>query len=85
MATMTTNVETYFIDGCGRCSLMATPECKVNFWRDELKQLRSIILECGLVEHCKWGMPTYTFNGTNVLMIAAFKDYCCISFFKAHY
>lgn len=79
---MTTDVETYFTDGCGRCSLGGTPACKVNFWREEMKMLRAIILECGLVEESKWGMPTYTFQNANVLMLAAFKEYCTISFFK---
>ncbi len=79
---MTTNVETYFIEGCGRCALGGTPKCKVNFWREEMKHLRRIILNCGLTEESKWGMPTYSFQKNNILMLAAFKDYCFISFFK---
>jgi uncharacterized protein YdeI (YjbR/CyaY-like superfamily) len=27
-------------------------------------------------------MPCYTLNGKNILMLAAFKDYCSLSFFK---
>jgi uncharacterized protein YdeI (YjbR/CyaY-like superfamily) len=79
---MTKNVETYFIDGCGRCALGGTPKCKVHNWDEEIKQLRRIILNCELSEESKWGMPTYTFQKNNILMLAAFKEYCCISFFK---
>lgn len=79
---MNSKVDQYLIDGCGRCALGGTPECKVHKWNQELVFLRSIILECDLVEEVKWSQPTYTYNGKNVLMMAAFKDCCFISFFK---
>lgn len=79
---MTTNVEIYFSEGCGRCSLGGTPECKVHTWQQELIALRRIVLECGLDEECKWGVPCYTFQGKNILMVSALKDSCIISFFK---
>lgn len=75
-------VDNYLIDGCGRCKLYATPQCKVNNWKTELNVLRDIILGCGLTEELKWSMPCYTFENKNVLILAAFKDYCSISFFK---
>ena len=79
---MTTDVEIYFSEGCGRCSLGGTPECKVHTWQQELTELRRIVLECGLDEECKWGVPCYTFQGKNILMVSALKDSCIISFFK---
>ena len=79
---MTTNVEIYFSEGCGRCSLGGTPECKVHTWQQELIALRRIVLECGLDEECKWGVPCYTFQGKNILMVSALKDSCILSFFK---
>ncbi|MEL0454866.1 YdeI/OmpD-associated family protein [Flavobacteriaceae bacterium SZ-1-7] len=79
---MTQSVEEYLARGCGRCSLGGTPDCKVHTWINELELLRHMVLQCGLTEECKWGMPTYTFNGKNVLMISAFKNHCSISFFK---
>lgn len=84
MPTLKTNpqVDHYLIDGCGRCKLFATPKCKVNTWRNELELLRQIVLGCNIQEDVKWSMPVYTINGKNVLMIAAFKDYCALSFFK---
>ena len=79
---MTTDVETYFSEGCGRCSLGGTPQCKVHTWQQELIALRRIVLECGLDEECKWGVPCYTFQGKNILMVSALKDSCILSFFK---
>lgn len=86
---MNTNVGTYFTDGCGRCSLGGTPKCKVNNWKEELKLLRRIVLDCGLNEESKWGVPCYTFQTgfkgkkeSNILIVAAFKEYCSLSFFK---
>lgn len=76
------SVDLYLEDGCGRCSLAATPQCKVHKWTNELKLLREIVLESGLEEQVKWGMPCYTLKNKNILMIAAFKDYCSINFFK---
>ena len=75
-------VESYLADGCGRCPLGGTADCKVHNWVEELKALRKIVLECGLVEEVKWGVPCYTFQGKNVLLVSAFKNYCSISFFK---
>lgn len=84
MKTKTKNkqVDNYLIDGCGRCKLYGTPQCKVNDWKAELKVLREIILDCGLTEELKWSMPCYTLEDKNILILAAFKDYCSISFFK---
>ena len=79
---MQKNVDLYFVDGCLRCKLGATPACKVNTWREVLEALRTLVLESGLEESCKWGMPCYTYNGKNVAMIAAFKEYCSLNLFK---
>ncbi|MCG8310791.1 MAG: YdeI/OmpD-associated family protein [Cytophagales bacterium] len=75
-------VEKYLIEGCGRCPLGSTPDCKVHQWTAELELLRMIVLECGLTEESKWGVPCYTFQKRNVLIVSAFKEYCSISFFK---
>ncbi|KAA3635757.1 MAG: hypothetical protein DWQ02_09380 [Bacteroidetes bacterium] len=79
---MNPKVDKYLIDGCMRCPLGGTPECKVHTWPEELDLLRRIVLECGLTEELKWGAPCYTFQDKNVLMVSALRDYCCISFFK---
>lgn len=79
---MTTDVNTYLVDGCGRCPLGGTPGCKVNRWRQELKLLRQLLLSCGLDEASKWGVPCYMHKGKNIVIMAAFKDYASLSFFK---
>lgn len=51
-------------------------------WQKEFEQLRSIVLECDLVEELKWGQPCYTFEKSNIVLIHGFKDYCALLFFK---
>ena len=79
---MNTTVENYLINGCERCPLGGSPDCKVHNWIDELIWLRRIVLECGLTEECKWGVPCYTYQNKNVLLVSALKEYCSLSFFK---
>lgn len=79
---MNPKIDKYLEDGCMRCKYGATPQCKVHDWQDELKKLRAIVLDCGLIEELKWGVPCYTFEGKNVLMVSALKDCSVISFFK---
>lgn len=79
---MNPKVDKYLIDGCMRCKLGATPACKVHNWQEELVMLRHIVLESGLTEDLKWGVPCYTLDDKNIVMVSAFKDYCALSFFK---
>ena len=79
---MTKDVNAYFESGCGRCPKGGTPACKVHRWDRELALLRSWILETGLVEECKWGVPCYTQNGRNLVMLSALKDACVLSFLE---
>lgn len=51
-------------------------------WKAELEQLRAIVLDCHLAEELKWGVPCYTFEKANIVLIHAFKDYCALLFFK---
>jgi len=51
-------------------------------WREAFTKLREIILDCGLSEELKWGVPTYALNGKNVVLIHGFKEYCAILFVK---
>ncbi|MEY4910787.1 MAG: hypothetical protein RL761_450 [Pseudomonadota bacterium] len=80
---MNQHADTYFTAGCGRCPKGGTPECKViSTWQAELAALRVLVLEAGLTEECKWGVPCYTGNGGNVVIIHSFKEYCALLFFK---
>jgi uncharacterized protein YdeI (YjbR/CyaY-like superfamily) len=51
-------------------------------WQPEIKQLRLLLLDCGLTEEFKWRMPCYCFQGNNVVLVGNFKEYCTLSFFK---
>ena len=55
---------------------------KASQWQKEYGELRKIILDCGLTEELKWGVPCYTFEGKNVVLIHGFKEYCAILFMK---
>lgn len=51
-------------------------------WREAYQELRKIALSCGLTEELKWGHPCYTLEGSNVVLIHGFKDYCAYLFHK---
>jgi uncharacterized protein YdeI (YjbR/CyaY-like superfamily) len=55
---------------------------KAEKWQKEIKKLRTIILDCQLTEELKWGVPCYTFQKSNVVLIHVFKEYCAILFIK---
>jgi uncharacterized protein YdeI (YjbR/CyaY-like superfamily) len=79
---MNPKVDEYFEVGCGRCPLGGTPDCKVHSWEEPMKELRRILLDTELTEEVKWSVPCYTYDGSNVLILSAFKDYCSLNFFK---
>jgi uncharacterized protein YdeI (YjbR/CyaY-like superfamily) len=65
------------------------PNPKVDFffnkakqWQAEFKKMRTIILDCGLTEELKWGVPCYTFEKRNIVLMHGFKDYCALLFVK---
>ena len=51
-------------------------------WQKEIELLRKIVLECGLNEELKWGVPCYTSGKANIVLIHVFKEYCALLFFK---
>ena len=55
---------------------------KATKWQMEYKKLRSVILDCGLLEELKWGVPCYTFQKHNIVLIHGFKEYCALLFHK---
>lgn len=55
---------------------------KAKNWQEELEQMRAIALDCDLSEELKWGVPCYTFNKSNIVLIHVFKEYCAFLFFK---
>jgi len=55
---------------------------KAKKWQQELDQLRKIMLDTGLSEELKWGVPCYTLQKSNIVLIHVFKEYCALLFFK---
>ena len=55
---------------------------KAKNWQQEIEKLRTIVLDCGLTEELKWGVPSYSFKKSNIVLIHVFKDYCALLFFK---
>ena len=55
---------------------------QANKWQEEIRKLRMIILDCGLTEELKWGVPCYMFQKGNIVLIHVFKEYCAVLFFK---
>ena len=51
-------------------------------WRDAFTKLRSIALTCPVTEELKWGKPCYEVNGSNVVLMHGFKEYCALLFTK---
>jgi uncharacterized protein YdeI (YjbR/CyaY-like superfamily) len=55
---------------------------KAKQWQEELETLRRIVLDCQLTEELKWGVPCYTFQKSNIVLIHVFKEYCALLFVK---
>ncbi|UZR96100.1 YdeI/OmpD-associated family protein [Chondrinema litorale] len=55
---------------------------KASKWQEAYEKLRTIVLGCGLVEELKWGVPCYTVQDNNVVLIHGFKEYCALLFHK---
>ncbi len=49
-------------------------------WQHLLTPLRELLLVSGLKEEVKWGAPTYTLDGKNVVGLGAFKNHCALWF-----
>lgn len=80
---MITEVEEYFVRGCGRCARFDTPDCSTRAWIEGLVTLRRICLEAGLQEVAKWGHPVYMHAGRNIAIIGAFRGDFRLTFFDA--
>jgi uncharacterized protein YdeI (YjbR/CyaY-like superfamily) len=51
-------------------------------WQPELTELRRIVGQTTLTEDLKWGVPCYTEQNANVVLLHVFKEYCAILFVK---
>ena len=80
---MITDIEDYFVKGCGRCPRFATPDCSVQQWLQGLRDLRQICEDIGLKETLKWAHPCYMHAGRNIVIMGAFRAEFRLSFFNA--
>lgn len=51
-------------------------------WEAEITEMRRVLGGFALKEECKWGKPTYTVEGKNVVILQGFKEYFGLGFFQ---
>ncbi len=52
-------------------------------WKAELAAMRRVLASVGMMkEECKWGKPTYTVDGKNIVIMHGFKEYFGLGFFQ---
>ena len=51
-------------------------------WEAEIAEMRRVLAGFDMTEECKWGKPTYTIDGKNVVIMQGFKDYFALGFFQ---
>jgi uncharacterized protein YdeI (YjbR/CyaY-like superfamily) len=51
-------------------------------WQAEIAAMRRVLAGLKMTEECKWGKPTYTLDGKNVVIMQGFKDYFALGFFQ---
>jgi uncharacterized protein YdeI (YjbR/CyaY-like superfamily) len=51
-------------------------------WKAEIAAMRRVLAAVPMTEECKWGKPTYTVDGRNIVIIQGFKEYFALGFFQ---
>jgi uncharacterized protein YdeI (YjbR/CyaY-like superfamily) len=51
-------------------------------WQAEIAELRRVLAALPMKEERKWGQPTYTVDGKNIVIIQGMKEYFALGFFK---
>ena len=51
-------------------------------WEREIAAMRRVLAGFAMREECKWGKPTYTVDGKNVVIMQGFKEYFALGFFQ---
>jgi uncharacterized protein YdeI (YjbR/CyaY-like superfamily) len=51
-------------------------------WEKEIAEMRRVLAGFAMKEECKWGKPTYTVDGKNVVILQGFKEYFALGFFQ---
>jgi uncharacterized protein YdeI (YjbR/CyaY-like superfamily) len=51
-------------------------------WHAEVAAMRRVLAGLEMKEECKWGKPTYTVDGKNIVIMQGFKEYFGLGFFQ---
>jgi uncharacterized protein YdeI (YjbR/CyaY-like superfamily) len=51
-------------------------------WKAEIAAMRRVLASLPMKEERKWGKPTYTVDGKNIVIIQGFKEYFALGFFQ---
>jgi uncharacterized protein YdeI (YjbR/CyaY-like superfamily) len=51
-------------------------------WEAEITEMRRVLGGLGMKEECKWGKPTFTVDGKNIVIMHGFKEYFGLGFFQ---
>ena len=51
-------------------------------WEAEIAEMRRVLAGLAMNEECKWGKPTYTVDGKNIVIMQGFKEYFGLGFFQ---
>jgi uncharacterized protein YdeI (YjbR/CyaY-like superfamily) len=51
-------------------------------WKPEIAAMRRVLAGFEMQEECKWGKPTYTVDGKNIVIMQGFKEYFALGFFQ---
>ena len=51
-------------------------------WEPEIAEMRRVLTGLAMKEECKWGKPTYTVDGKNIVIMQGFKEYFALMFFQ---
>jgi uncharacterized protein YdeI (YjbR/CyaY-like superfamily) len=51
-------------------------------WEAEIAEMRRVLAGLAMKEERKWGQPTYTVDGKNIVIVQGFKEYFGLGFFQ---
>src|SRR5437868_2579619 len=51
-------------------------------WEAEIAEMRRVLAGFAMKEERKWGKPTYTLDGKNIVIMQGFKEYFALGFFQ---
>src|SRR5689334_17863751 len=51
-------------------------------WQAEIAEMRRLLAGLAMQEERKWGKPTYTVDGKNIVILQGFKEYFALGFFQ---